>query len=167
MPVGVSAYTALANVTLGSSATTVTFSSISQSYRDLVLVSNPISSSGSVQMLAQMNYLATANYNFVYMQGNGSSATSGNFTGQFFFYLAYGDALVTTSAGLTMTANFMDYSATDKNPSVLVRSSNASNGVYASAQRFNGTGSIAHISLSLNGANFAAGSTFALYGVSA
>jgi hypothetical protein len=40
MPAGVSAYTALANVTLGSSAANVTFSSISGSYRDLVLIVN-------------------------------------------------------------------------------------------------------------------------------
>jgi len=38
MPAGVSAYVPLANLTLGSSAASVTFSSISQAYKDLVLV---------------------------------------------------------------------------------------------------------------------------------
>jgi hypothetical protein len=164
MPVGTSAYVPLANLTLGSAATTVTFSSISQ-YRDLVLVSNPISSSGSVQMLAQINDLATSNYNFVYMQGNGSTATSGSFASQFFFYLAYGNALVTTSAETTVTANFFDINVSDKHPSCLIRTSNASNGVYASAQRYNSLGGITKMALTLNGANFAAGSTFALYGI--
>jgi hypothetical protein len=64
MPAGVSAYTALANVTLGSSAASVTFSSISQSYRDLVLVITATTSAVDNAFI-RFNSDSGSNYNIV------------------------------------------------------------------------------------------------------
>lgn len=154
-------YTPLANVTLSSTASSVTFSSISQSYRDLVLVIQNSASSGSY-LFYNFNGTTTAIYPAVYMGGDGSSAYSStnNFN---YFDISFG---IGSASGLTVISNIMDYSATDKHKTVLTRTNKSSAGVAAGAGRWANTAAITQISVNQGGYdNFAAGSTFALYGI--
>jgi hypothetical protein len=166
MPAGVAAYTALANVTLGSSAASVTFSSISQSYRDLVLVINASSTMSETQYYMKVNG-NSSNYYSVWMAGNGSTTNSssrGPSTEYEPFYYSY----ITSSQIYNGIMNFMDYSATDKHKTALIRGNNASfYGTDALVFRWANTAAITSIALTPYGGSWATGSTFALYGVSA
>ena len=156
------AYVALANITLGSSASSVTFSSIPATYRDLVLVSNFSISTGQSQI--RINSDTGNNYSTVLMSGSSAGgAQSNSFTASFF----QPSNLVGEPANTQnlWTLQLMDYSATDKHKTSLLRFNNAStNGpVQAQALRWANTAAITSI-LIYNG-TFLSGSTFALYGI--
>jgi hypothetical protein len=158
----------MANITLGSSAASVTFSSISQAYRDLVLVSSPIGSTAS-NFLVQVNSDTTnANYSIVNMRGNGFGASSGTTSGYPGWNVAFSSSVLTTASHMTRL-NIMDYSATDKHKSVLIRTDNTPLGeaTEAEAGRWANTAAVTTLTCITQGSTFVAGSTFALYGIAA
>jgi hypothetical protein len=166
MPAGVSAYTALANVTLGSSANSVEFSSISGIYRDLILVLDGLTVTDTGNFRMRLNGLSTTIYNLVLAEGNGSSTYSTNDTNDNKFNLNSSSLALNTRGQITV--NLMDYSATDKHKNILVRSNQAASQTTMTAGRFASTSAITSILIyNLSPANFGATSTFALYGVSA
>lgn len=71
----------IATTTLGSTATSFTFSSIPSTYTDLKLVVTSISNTGSGQIGMRFNNDTGANYSRTYLYGNGTSALSGAQTG--------------------------------------------------------------------------------------
>jgi len=153
-------YTPLATVTLGSSASSVTFSSIPATYRDLIIVLDGTSSqtdSGCVRF----NGDSGNNYSTVLMGGNGSTTFSDSIpnSSKAFFGTKFTNR---TNAIIQV----MDYSATDKHKTFLARESTAQNEVRADCARWANTAAITSIELSHFGAtNFSTGSTFSLYGV--
>ena len=159
-------YTPLANITLGSSAASVTFSSISQAYRDLVLVVSATHSSTSTSIYGAINDdNAGTTYSSVKMLGNGSTASSGT-TVDFPLLLLATSGMLRTASGNSVVVQFMDYSATDKHKSVLSRANHPDFATEASVNRWANTAAITKIYLRPGDAtNFAAGSTFALYGI--
>jgi hypothetical protein len=165
MPAGISAYTALANVTLTSTASTVTFSSINQTYRDLILVWFPIGTAATNDWL-RFNSDSGSNYNSVFMAGNGS-ATSSTATASSTQLRIEAVPIVDNTATAMRIAQIMDYSVTDKHKCVLARSDNAARGTEARSARWASNSAITSIQVGLLSSTFAAGSTFALYGVSA
>ena len=72
MPAG-STYTPLSTTTLGSAQATVTFSSISGSYTDLVLVMNTIGTSAGGDVQVQFNSDTASNYSCTILYGTGLS----------------------------------------------------------------------------------------------
>ena len=155
-------YTALANITLGSSASSVTFSSIPATFRDLVLV---INANGTVQteLFLRFNSDTGSNYNTVRMQGSGSataSATTTNATGM----RLNGNGDIMTNFSFNAVIQIEDYSATDKHKSVLSRT-NSSNGVDACAGRWASTSAITTVLAYPASGSFATGTTAALYGI--
>jgi hypothetical protein len=155
-------YTLIDSVTLGSSAASVTFSSISQDYGDLVLVSSAITTPAGNTLYCQVNG-ATSGYSYVFMRGNGSSASSGTGTNSRIF-LAIADT-PTSGAPLLSFAQFMDYSATDKHKTILSRGNRSDSAVDAFAQRYESTSAITSMNIFVIGNSFIAGSTFHLYGI--
>ena len=151
-------YDLLDSVTLSSSAASVTFSSIDQSYRDLVLVVEHLGSGGNASLNVTVNGDTGSNYSSVWMTGTGS-ASSGSVT------LAYlvGITATETVAPLNIL-QIMDYSATDKHKGVLTRS-NTPTFVQARAQRWANTSAITSLLIQPSSNQYAAGSTFYLYGV--
>jgi hypothetical protein len=154
-------YTALATVTLGSSAASVTFSSIPATYRDLRLIIAG-TTSGGVNTALRFNSDSGSNYFGVFMLGNGSTTASGSFGGASTF--AYFGALWTTQGNTY--ADIMDYSATDKHKTLISRYSNAANEAGAMASRWANTAAITTVQvITTSAATYAAGTTFSLYGV--
>ena len=145
-------YIPLATTTLASSASSVTFSSIDQSYGDLILIVVP---SNAMQGYLRFNADSGSNYSFVYMRGTGSSAQSSAGSGSF--------ELIDTGANELGKVEIMDYSATDKHKSTLNRSSR--DRVVAKAGRWANTSAITSISVTGATGDFSAGSTFSLYGI--
>jgi hypothetical protein len=151
-------YTALATVTLASASASVTFSSIPATYRDLILVMNYGQVDSTFAGKVYLNADTTgANYTRVMMAGNGSSTSSN----------ANGGSIrweVTGTANKQAIIQIMDYSATDKHKTALVRSGDSSTSVEASANRWANTAAVTSVLVQF-GTNLTAGSTLNLFGV--
>lgn len=158
-------YDLLDSVTLSSSASSVTFSSIDQSYRDLILVAEFAGGNGDFYPRLRFNSDSGANYSYVEMRGNGSSANSyngGSETGA-----QLNGAYASISNPAMYVVEIMDYSATDKHKTLLSRSNRANQMVNAMVNRWANTSAISNIQLySSNGNTMASGATLYLYGVS-
>lgn len=156
-------YDLLDSTTLASSASSVTFSSISQDYRDLILVVNAEGSTSSTSILCTLNGDSGANYSHVNMLGSGSSATSSSASAA--SQIIFGR--VQSGVISSQIGQFMDYSATDKHKTVLQRVNKSDQFVYAQASRWANTDAITSVSLAPSSGDFASGSTFYLFGISA
>ena len=151
-------YDLLDSVTLASSASSVTFSSIDQSYGDLIFVFEGTGSSTGYSTL-QVNGDTASNYSQVEMRGNGSSASSLAFTAN----TLINRPVFISGNRVMLTSQLMDYSATDKHKTVLSRGGTENTETVAIAARWANTAAIT--SITMNFSNFAAGSTFYLYGI--
>lgn len=156
-------YTPLANITLGSSAASVTFSSISQAYRDLILIGTMSNTSGDVGVLMRFNSDSGSNYYLVNMRGDGSTTSSQTATQT---GVNISDSFDSEGEYMTKT-QIMDYSATDKHKTSLVNKTAAFDAVMASAVRWANTAAITSLVIAPNSSTFKAGTSFALYGVAA
>lgn len=155
-------YTALATVTLSSTASSVSFSVAGLTgYRDLMLVMNTGLTSSQGVFIWLNSDTTSGNYPSVWMNGNGSSAASGsgNAGGVRVSVTNY------TTGPATSQIHFMDYAATDKHKTVLVRHDNTGVETSASASRWANTSAITGIGIIPISTTFTAGSTFSLYGV--
>jgi hypothetical protein len=159
-------YTPLATVTLSGSDSEIVFASIPNTYRDLILVIQAKSATGNPAVTARFNSDNTANYPYVRMTGSGSgSGGSAIITTDTFLNIAAAFGINTSGNG-HIIAQIMDYSATDKHKTVLVRNGDAGLGVEAIAGRWANTNAINTIALAnTSSISFASGSTFSLYGV--
>jgi hypothetical protein len=161
-----SALTPIAWQSLGSATSSVTFSSIAGTYRDLILVT--VTSRDTVQdgnQQVRFNSDTGSNYPRVEMGGNGSSASSRVLTTSGITDTSISNTVYSSPSSVIW--NILDYAATDKHKSALVRA-NSNNGVVASAGRWASTSAVTSLTVvAMNGSVYAAGSTFALYGVSA
>lgn len=149
-------YTLLDSVTLASSAASVTFSSIDQSYGDLRLVASGVAGVNIIKTNVNGDY--AGNYYHVTAGGNGTGTGSGSGSGTYFVFHYYGsDDLY--------QIDFFDYSATDKHKSALSRLSDAGASVSMSANRWASTAAITSITMTASTGTFSAGATFHLYGI--
>lgn len=149
----------LANTTLSnSSSATVTFSSITQSYRDLFAVYNGETlNSGNNDIGIYLNGDTT---NHSSQQAYGTGSAQGAYT-QNYAFINLG-----SGARSLVVCNLLDYSSTDKHKLGLVRL-NSTNLTAMSGLRYASTNAVTSVTFVVTGGTFASGSTFALYGVSA
>jgi len=159
-------YEPITTHTLGSTTASVTFSSIPQTYTDLVLIcfENYATGAavGSIQL--QFNGDTASNYSWLYMSGAGAAAGFGlasNTT------VAVGGSGGSSSGGYfgTGITEIYNYSNTTTYKSVLARA-DADNGTQAWVSMWRNTNAISSI-LIYGPYNFAANSTFTLYGIKA
>jgi hypothetical protein len=161
-------YTPLATVTLGTTASSVTFSSIPATYRDLIVVGH-YTASGSSGSTIRFNSDSGTNYSLVAMwSGNfGPGTVADSNSGGIAWTRNYLDETSNRAAGF---AQIMDYSATDKHKTVLLRNASVfgsganDGGIVATAARWANTSAITTVSIT-QGIGYVAGSTFSLYGV--
>jgi hypothetical protein len=159
-------YEPIATTTLGSNTASVTFSSISASYTDIILVAN-LGSTTTPSICLQFNSDTGSNYSMTNLYGNGSSVTSSrqsNISQMNFNFLDPGTTIVST-----MLFNIMNYSNATTYKSVLGRFSNAGKGTQATVGLWRSTAAINTIKVMLDstGPLLLSGSTFTLYGISA
>ena len=159
-------YVALATNTLGSAAASVTFSSISGAYTDLVLVVNAASASGTVSSKIQFNGDTATSYSDTILYGDGTNAASlRNSTMDSAFLNYYGEA-TTTLLSQTLIVNIQNYANTTTYKTFIARASSAPSGVVLIVGLWRSTSAITSVLLKSSSANnYAAGSTFTLYGI--
>lgn len=158
-------YTPIASVTLGSNATSVTFSSIPQTYTDLVLVTYSVMSASGNTNFAKVNSDSGSNYSYTVLNGNGSTARSARGSSQsvgLIISSAYGQG--TTNTTIT---HFFNYANTTTNKTSLSRWNDASTGTELSVGLWRSTSAITTLDVVCNGGGvtFQSGSTFNLYGI--
>jgi hypothetical protein len=165
-----STYSPIATITLGSSAATIDFTSISGSYTDLVLVISGVSSSGN-NIFTRFNSNTASNYSVTRLSGSGTAALSDRESNQTYMTISNYGWPTTTSGEQNTIMQIMNYSNATTNKTVLVRSNRASNGVDAIVGLWRQTAAITSISLSTNGfsgaSGWSAGTTVTLYGIAA
>lgn len=157
-------YDLIASNVLSSSASSVTFSSIPATYRDLIVVVQYLSSTGTASLELRLNSDTGANYHRVWMVGDGSTASSFSETSATEVFLSSDTGAGTTGEHLSVI-QIMDYSATDKHKTILSRGNRASSGVTAQAARWANTAAVNTVLLRTSSNNFASGSSFYLYGL--
>lgn len=166
-------YTPIASFTVTSAQASYTFSSISGSYTDLVMVlSGKTAVAGaSDTYLMQFNSDTSpsgTNYSRTRLLGTGSAASSANRSSapNIDFEGLAGSTGSTTF--FTAIVNLENYSNTTTYKTCLIRGSDASNYVEATVGLWRSTAAISSIVLSAGSTtNFSVGSTFSLYGITA
>ena len=152
----------------GSSAT-VTFTSISGSYTDLIIIGSIRSTSGSSIMRYQYNS-ATTNYSATTLYGTGSAAGSFRTTGESGIYGIGGSGTYVASAANTFTSftlNVFNYANSTTYKTSLLRTGGSAN-PEANVGLWRATPTpITSISLVLDAGNFTSDTNFTLYGIKA
>jgi hypothetical protein len=155
---GTPTYTPLATITLGTAATAVTFSSIPQTYKDLVLVVNKAGGAAlDGTSVLRLNGDAGNNYNAIFAFYSGGH-TGGKGGGN-----AIGFQIVNT--GLSIF-EIMDYSSTDKHKNLLIKTTeNPAVIVQMRTTRWASTAEVTSLNFVLTTGTYPVGMTFELYGI--
>lgn len=162
-------YEPIATTTLVSAQTGVTFSSISASYTDLVLVANvKVTGAAGRNATVQFNSDTGSNYSFTFMGGNGSSATGGKNANDDRIRIQ-GISGIDSNNFYPFIMNIQNYKNTSIYKTCLVRANEATAtqclvGLWRSTSAIN---SIRIVAYGNTEENWASGSTFTLYGIAA
>ena len=162
-----STYEPIATTTLGSAASSYTFTGISGSYTDLILVSafgtdNPCSinlnmGSGSVD--------TSTNFSWTYLRGDGTAAGSSRGSSD---SRIFSGETNTSNLQTNIIIHFQNYSNTTTNKTSISRFNHSTKVAQATVGLWRNTAAIDQIRLTAaGGANFIIGSTFTLYGIAA
>ena len=154
-------YIALATNTLGSNTNTISFTSISGAYTDLVFVFEGTMATGT-DMMIQFNSDTGSNYSSTRIRGNGTTASSDRQTSDTQFYPAIGSL----ANRQNLIFQIMNYANTTTYKTAIDRINNPSGWVGAHVNLWSSTAAITRIDIiGASSGTFATGSTFNLYGI--
>jgi hypothetical protein len=156
-------YVPIETRTLASTTASVTFSSIPQTYTNLILIVNALNDAGYRALRLELNGDGSSNYSTTHLTGDTATANSGRSTNTSSFDLY--STIAQTDRGVQII-NLLNYSNTTTYKTVITRSANAIN-ARASAGLWRSTAAINSIKLELSIDNFASNSVFTLYGIAA
>jgi hypothetical protein len=161
-------YEPIATQTVTSAVGTVTFSSVPQTYTDLVLVSFRQQASAA-RLYLRFNGDTSSLYSDVWLSGEGATAYGGKDTGQSLISIGGIWNGTTTTTWATNITHIMNYTNTTTFKSTLTRDANDKNGsgtAEGMVGLYRSTSAITAVNV-VGGSNFAVGSTFTLYGIKA
>jgi len=165
-----STYTPIATQTLGSAAASVTFSSISGAYTDLVLVTNMAIATVNGSIYIRFNGDSGNNYSYTNLYGDGSTVGSVRGTNANKTYISWYVSPNTALEAVSIT-NIMNYSNATTYKSFLSRGNRASAsnspGTEAIVGMWRNTAAITSFVITADSGNISTGSTFTLYGIAA
>jgi hypothetical protein len=158
-------YVPLAQVTTSGSPTSIIFSSIPATYRDLVLVFNGGGVAGNPNIFGSLNSDTTgANYATRQISGSGTASDGATFPdGRILNYWGYASNDLNT----ILVWQIMDASQTNKNKTWIARSNNAGTGTALVLGRWANNARVTSVRLDVGGPSFVVGSTITLYGIGA
>lgn len=167
-------YTLISSQVLGSSAASITFSSIPSTYNDLKFMISARGDSPSATGLIRMylNNDSGTNYSFTYILGNSSAASSTRYSSiTVNNSISFNEATSTTSTFGSSEIYIPNYNSTSSKPffniNVTENNSSAADSadIKAVASLYSGTSGISSITLLTASNNFVANSSFYLYGI--
>jgi hypothetical protein len=160
----VSTEVAIQSYTLGSSAATIDFTSIPQTYTDLRLVIVCTANTGNIAPKIRMNSLSSSIYSGTTLTGDGSAASTG-------FYNSddkWGVGSLVASTPTLITVDIFSYTGSTfkTNLTSVSKDQNGSGVVLPSVNLCRSTAAITSLTiLESIGNNYAAGTTATLYGI--
>ena len=159
-------YTLIGTVTVANTTTiTATFSSIPNTYTDLVLVySMPSKSATNETMLVRVNSDSGANYSTTRLLGNGSTAASSRVTGSTYASVS---GTATDASAMMGIIHFNDYANTTTFKTFLARFGQAAVETDTTVNLWRSTAAINTILFQGTLGYLGNGSTFKLYGIEA
>ena len=166
-----STYTPIATTTLSSATSNITFSSISGSYTDIILVCQFSGASSGQSPYLQINSDTGTNYSGTLLTGNGTAAASNRYSSD--TQISDNSKGISTTAGANIiTWHFQNYSNTTTYKTVLFRTTAMDGasyqGVTGGVGLWRSTSAITSIKFYLSGSvNLASGTTATLYGITA
>jgi hypothetical protein len=160
-----STYVPIASVTLTSNGT-VSFSSIPQTYTDLVVVGSlrTAYAATSDSIALDFTYGATE-YSYTMLRGDGASATSTRATNQYAIYSSLVPAANQGAAFGTYIAHIFNYANTTTYKTALVRTNDANGQTSAVVGLRRNTAAINYVEIAGGNGAIVAGSTVTLYGI--
>ena len=162
-------YDPIATTTLGSAASSITFSSIPSTYTDLRLVVVGIASSG-VAMCMRFNSDSATNYSQTYLYGDGSTAASGRNTSLTRINLTQVTNFGQNALPQMVTADIFSYAGSTYKTCLTTEAADGNGATFQSVVSLVGlwrsTSAINNIYLYNDGSgSYAAGTTATLYGI--
>lgn len=163
----ISTEVALATTTLGSSASTITLSSIPNTYTDLrVVFSNIKTTPSQGTIVLRFNSDTANNYSRTNISGDGSSATSAEFSNVSWIHTNGGNTSTTVPGMLTL--DIFSYAGSN-NKTVLAAASfdrNGSGDTTYVVGMWRSSSAITSLTIQINtGDSFASGTTATIYGI--
>ena len=158
-------YEKIATTTLSSATATVTFSSISGSYTDLVLIIRGTNSGTTDDMGIQFNGDTSAIYSRTFLEGTGSAATSSRNTNVTAAPL--GGYIASTNNFISII-NIQNYSNSTTYKTQVARANDPSGNLYATVTLWRSTSVINSILCRwFVAGQFGSGTNFTIYGIKA
>lgn len=154
-------YDCIATTTLGSDAASITFSNISGSYTDLVVVMNGRNASQNDNWRFTLNDDNGSTYSYTSLVGNGSTASSSRSPNANPMYIG---GISTGNIG-TNIAHINNYSNTTTFKTVISRSGAADNNASAWVNMWRSTNAITKIKIDCGTGNLASGTSATIYGI--
>lgn len=168
-----STYEAIATTTLSSASTTITFSSIPQTFTDLVLVLSITNTGSTVYRTMQFNSdtsTGSTNYSTTILYAEAGNSSGGDRQSNT-YGIANNDGTDSGSNTNSMVAHIMNYTNTNTNKSVIVRSNKTTspqNKVSINVGLWRSTAAINSVTMYSSVSNsYGTGTTATLYGIKA
>ena len=162
------AMTALANLTVTGSPTSITFSGFASTYRDLYIVCSANTPGNNAFYQVRFNGDTGTNYSIQSQFGAGSAAAN-NYRAFSLTSISPVGSGANNELGSTRLAFFaldvLDYSKTDKRKVALSRSSSSGNSINSWVGTWHNTAAITSVIIFPSVGNFTTDNTFTLYGV--
>jgi hypothetical protein len=156
------AWTPLGKVTLTATSTSIVFSSIPSTYRDLrVVIQAGNDASSGVKL--NLNSDTTSSYPTTILRNGTGSPVSSTSTNA---YATIGANVYSTNAlTLTYVIDILDYSQTDKHKPILVRGNNAATSTEFIINRWASIAAVNTVTIAPLSGNLISGSTVSLFGI--
>lgn len=163
-------YTPIETNTFSSTQTTITFSSIAGTYKDLVLICNVqrIGTAENPSLTLRFNGDTGNNYSMTHLLGNGTTASSNRNSSQNMMNLSY-FSMPSSNSFAPYIINIMNYANATTYKSVVSRGGAAGSGTQATVGLWRSTAAITSVTITNDGSPYgmSSGSTFTLYGIGA
>ena len=156
-------YEPIASTTLGSAASSVTFSDLPGTYTDLIVVFGG-TAAGNGYISVRVNGDTASNYSSTHLRGTGTTATSIRYSSQTEIFVSQGHTLSTGVSDAVLM--LMSYANTNVFKTVLSSAGNASIEVNRAVGLWRSTSAITSVTL-IGSQNFSSGAVFSLYGIKA
>lgn len=164
-------YEPIATTTLGSAASTITFSSIPGTYTDLrlVVVARGTTASTGVGINLRFNSDSATNYSRTYLFGDGTSADTGRSTGSTAISGTMPGSSVASGIFAMNTLDIFSYAGSTNKTSLMTISKDMNNGgsdyAWVQTNLWRSTSAITTVTLTTASGNFDTGTTATLFGI--
>ena len=158
-------YEKIATTTLGSTTATVTFSSISSAYTDLVIVTS-IRGTTNQNQNVRFNNDSGSNYSNTYLEADGTGTASGRRSSQTSL-VDFGYLRTTASTFCVSIIQVNNYSNATTYKTALMKGDSVTAGVQVGVGLWRSTSAINRVDLIAAAGSYEVGCTFTIYGIKA